>query len=120
MIRKITKSATMSIKKLKIPGLKAQKIKQMVKKISKGGSKGIKNIADTGNSSEITLLATQVVSGINESITSDNITSLTSESLSTSDLLTETKDGGKEGLESFSSLSIDYNSMDLDSPSVKI
>ena len=72
----------MSIKKLKIPGLKAQKIKQMVKKISKGGSKGIKNIADTDNSSEVTLFATQVVSGINESITSDNITSLTSESLS--------------------------------------
>ena len=118
MIRKITKSVTKSIKKLKIPGLKAQKIKQMVKKISKGGSKGIKNIADTDNSSEVTLLATQVVSGINESITSNNITSLTSESLSASDLLSETKDGGKEGLKSFSSLSIDYNTLDLDSPNI--
>ena len=118
MIRKITKSATKSIKKLKIPGLNSQKLKQMVKKISKGGSKGINNIADTDNSSEVTLFATQVVSGINESITSDNITSLTSESLSTNDLLTESKAGGKEGLESFSSVNVNYNSMDLKSPTI--
>ena len=90
----------------------------MVKKISKGGSKGINNIANTDNSSEVTLFATQVVSGINESITSDNITSLTSESLSTTDLLSESKDGGKEGLESFSSVNVDYNSMDLTSPTI--
>ena len=42
MVRKVTKTATKAIKKLKIQGLTAKKIKKMVRKITSGATKGLK------------------------------------------------------------------------------
>ena len=68
----MTKTATKAIKKLKIQGLTAKKIKKMVRKITSGATKGLKKVDVGDNSTELTMLVTQAVSGVNASIASQN------------------------------------------------
>ena len=120
MVRKVTKTATKAIKKLKIQGLTAKKIKKMVRKITSGATKGLKKVDVGDNSTELTMLVTQAVSGVNASIEEPNFIedlNLT-DSLTKSSLKDETKEGGKEGVEALEEVNIDFTSIDLDSPNL--
>ena len=120
MVRKVTKTVTKAITKLEIKGLTANKIKNIVLKITLGATKGLKKVDVEDNSTELTMLVTQAVSGVNAAIEEPNFIedlNLT-ESLTKSSLKDETKEGGKEGVQVFEELNIDFNSIDLDSPNI--
>jgi hypothetical protein len=120
MVRKVTKTATKAIKKLKIQGLTAKKIKKMVRKITSGATKGLKKVDVGDNSTELTMLVTQAVSGVNASIEEPNFIEdlKLTDSLTKSSLKDETKEGGKEGVETLEEVNIDFTSIDLDSPNL--